>query len=330
MILKWLAVSLLWLCCAGTAAGFELQPLTTRNLSPATLGFGLPALGAARLLPGRTGRAQFTFDLVSNFSESVAAGERLRFDGETYRAALSADYGIGSNFEVGAELPLLSHSGGFLDGFVEGWHDTFGLPQGGRDLTASDQLDYSYAHGGDGFSLQSEQAGIGDLSLRAAWQCWQDVSKSRALALRVSLKLPTGSVSHLTGSGSTDLALWLSGEQRLQAGTGVVTLYGGGGGLFSTDGDLLPEQRRNLAGLVSFGVGWRPWMRLGLQLQFDGHSALFKGSQLRELNEFAGQLASGGSFVLTDATIMELAVVEDVLVNTAPDVVFHLALKRNF
>jgi len=324
---------LLLLLCGPSALcfGFELQPLATRNLSPATLGFGLPALGAAQVLEPHAAQLQMTFDLVSNSVERTMADESLLFDGETYRLAISGDYAVGTDLELGIELPLVSHEGGFLDSFIEGWHDTFGLPQGIRNQRPRNQLDYSYSRqGGEGFDLQSHQAGLGDLSLRGAWQYWRDPAGLRALALRASLKLPTGSAEKLTGSGSTDLAIWLSGEQRLGSGAGQIYIYGGGGGLFSSNGQLLSDQRRNLVGFMSLGCGWQPWQTLGLQLQFDGHSPFYSQSKLRELNEFAGQLAIGGSLLLAEQTVLELAVVEDVVVGTAPDVVFHFGLRHQF
>jgi len=311
--------------------GFELQPLHTRNLSPAALGYGLPALAPARVLDQGVFQAQASADIVSNFTERARANEALRFDGETYRLELDARYGLGDHLEVGVALPLLSHQGGFLDGFIENWHDFFGLPQSGRDKAPRDRLDYSYSRtNGQGFARTSSVSGIGDLSLQAAWQCWSNPETGRSLALRSNLKLPTGDSDRLLGSGSWDLALWLSGEQRWENAVGEMLLYGGGGALFSSDGDLLPEQRRNLAATVSLGLGLQPWSRLGLQLQFDGHSALFEDSAFKELDQFAGQLAIGGSLGLGENTELEIAVIEDVVVETAPDVVFHFALRHRF
>jgi hypothetical protein len=314
------------------ACAFELQPLTTRNTAPSVIGFGLPPLEPARLLPPEAWRLQASLDVANNYTTHSNADENLVFDGETYRLGLSAAYGLSETLEVGFELPVISHRGGFLDSFIEGFHDTFGWTQGGRDDAPRDRLDYSYAKdGGDSFSQQSKTTDIGDLSLRAAWQAWKDTDNNRSVALRASLKLPTGSESKLTGSGSTDLALWLSAEQRWQTNSsGELLLYGGGGGLASTNGDLLPDQRRNLAALVSLGCGWQPWSRVGFQLQFDGYSPLYKDSDFKEIAKFAGQLAIGGSLALGEATALELALVEDVLVNTAPDAVFHLALRHQF
>jgi hypothetical protein len=313
-----------------SAAGFELQPLGTRNLSPTALIYGLPALGPAQVLPDQAGRARLNVDLVNNFTRKASGQEVLRFDGETHRLALVADYGIGSDLELGLEIPVGSHQGGFLDDFIKDWHSAFSLPQSGRTRAEDDQLEYSYSRPGGGFSLQSAQAGLGDIALRAAWQLWRDPGRARSVALRASLKLPTGQASRLLGSGSTDLALWLSGEQRLQSSRGPLFVYGGGGCMFTSDGDLLPAQKRPLVGLFNFGVGWQPSKRFGLQLQIDGHTALFSNSELAGLNQVAGQLALGGSYALAQRTLLEVALVEDLLVFTAPDVVFHLGLIRYF
>ncbi len=320
------------LCCGSTTAiGFELQPLQTRNLSPAVIGFGLSPLDQARILNQGSSRLQANLDVISNFTERSDSVENLSFDGETYRLELALSRGIGQNFEIGITLPLVSHQSGFLDGFIEGWHDAFGLPQGGRDQAPRDQLDYSYTKlGGDSFSRTSRTSGIGDLSLLTGWQWWQDQQAGRSLALRASLKLPTGDSEQLLGSGSWDLALWLSAEQRWSTDVGELILYGGGGALYGTDGDLLPDQRRNLAATVSLGFGWQPWSRIGFQVQFDGHTALFSDSAFKELDQFAGQLATGGSLALGDNTDLEIAVIEDILVDTAPDVVFHFALRQRF
>lgn len=326
-----LLLTALLLLLPAVVYGFELQPLRTRNLSPAALGIGLAPLAPAKVLPPGKTELQATVDIVSNFTEQTSGDEALRFDGETYRLELSVGYGIGEAVEVSASLPLLSHQRGFLDSFIESWHDVFQLPQGGRVQAPKDRLDYSYARlDGGGFNLASTTSGIGDLSLQAAWQCWHDREKNRSLALRTSLKVPTGDSDHLFGNGSWDLAIWLSGEQRWTTAAGELLLYGGGGGLLSDDGELLPGQRRNLVGTLSMGIGLQPWSRFGLQLQFDGHSALYRDSAFSELDQVGGQLAIGGSLGLGEETVFEAAVTEDIIVDTAPDVVFHLALRHRF
>lgn len=309
---------------------FELQPLVVRNLAPPVIGFGLPTLGPAQILPFGQGRAGLTLDLASNFVDNRHQSESLFLDGETWRSNLSLDYSPVSGLELGISLPYLYHQSGFLDGFIEGWHETFGLPQGGRDQAPRGGLAYNYWAASDRqFNLDSATGGWGDLSLGAGWQLWQKPSSGRALALRARLKLPTGAAAKFTGSGSTDFALWLSGEQRITTASRPWFVYGGGGALWSTKGDFLPNHRRQQVFLVSLGLGWQAFETLGLQVQFDGHSAFYHSEQ-SALGRFAGLLSMGGSLALGKNMRLELAVSEDLLVSTASDVSFHLALRRNF
>ncbi len=326
-----LLLAILFWAQAATATSFRLQPLRTRDLSPVAIGTGLPALRPAQTLAAGSSRAALTIDLVSNNTIHATPDENLLFDGESYRLELAIDYGLGPKLEVGFALPLFSHRGGFLDGFIEGWHDTFGLPQGGRDQAPHGRLDYRYERSdGNGFRLAAPATGLGDLRLLAGWQCLRDDTAGRSLALRASLKLPTGDSDRLLGGGGWDLALWLSGEQRWTTGGTQWLLYGGTGILVGNDNEPSAALRRNLLGTLNLGLGWQPFSRLGLQLQFDGHTSLIRATNLDELAGFAGQLAIGGSLALNAATTLELAVVEDILVGTTPDVVLHLSLRRRF
>lgn len=325
----WLLVLLFWLPPCVTVA-FELEPLHTRNLAPPALIHGIPTLQPARVLKPGVRQWNLTVDGVSNFTFRSAEGATTRLDGETWRAELTLKRGLANGFEAGLVLPWLRHSGGFLDHFIENWHDLFGLPQGGRDTAARNRLTYSYSDAaGRSFTRTSATEGIGDLALEAGWQ-WLEAADGDSLSVRGRLKLPTGSSARLTGSGGWDGALWLSGERRRQAAFGPWVLYGGAGILLTETGNLLPGLRRNQAVTVTLGAGWQPWSRLGLQLQFDGHTPLYRHTGLREFDRFAGQLALGGQADLGKATTLELAVVEDILVDTAPDVVLHLGLRRNF
>lgn len=324
-------IFLLVVCLPGLCYGYELRPLSTRNLSPVVVGFGLPTQRDANILPRGTSRVGLKIDVVNNSVTNSSSYENLHFDGETNRTALSYDYGLDDRFEVGLELPYIAHQGGGLDSFIEGWHELFNLPQGGRDQVARNQLDYHYAQaGGDSIQLDSSTSGVGGLSLRAGLGIWQAPDQSSAVALRANLKLPTGDSKKLTDSGSTDLSLTCHVSRQQTGAYGSVLVYGSAGGLFTTDGDLLPEQRQTLVGLVGFGVGWSPGATWGLQAQFDGHSEFYRHSNLKEMSQFSGLLSLGGQLALSPNLQMEIAVTEDVLTDTVPDVGFHLALRYSF
>ncbi|MFA5514665.1 MAG: DUF3187 family protein [Desulfuromonadales bacterium] len=311
-----------------TAAAIELTPFATRNQNPLVQIYGLPPAEPATLLDRGRLSTHLTLDIANNFASSATDDEAVALDGETYRSNIALRYGVNERFEIGLDIPFVSHAGGFLDGFIEGWHDTFGLPEGGRKQSSRDQLAYRYARDGQPLvELSDSSAGFGDLRLSAAWQMVRTAGEDpSAAALRLSLKLPTGDSDKLLGSGSTDLALSLAGQRALPTEERLA-VFASLGALLTTDGEVLEEQRRNLAGFGSLGFGWAACDWLSLKIQLDGHTALYKDSSLTEINAHSLQLVLGGALQLAEGITLDLAVGEDIVVDSAPDVVFHLGLR---
>ncbi|MDT8440035.1 MAG: DUF3187 family protein [Desulfuromonadales bacterium] len=313
---------------AWPALAVELTPFAVRNLAPAALVHGLATAEPARLnRPGQT-TALVDLAIISNASLSARDGEALRFDGESYVTVLGLRRGIGERLQIGIDLPWVRHSSGFLDSFIDSWHDLFGLPDGDRNRLPKDQLVYGYAGGGkDDFLLDNGDGGFGDLRLHLAWQT--HASEQLAASLYGSLKAPTGDADDLTGSGAWDISLALSVQRDFALARGGAAVWGGIGATWLGDGDLLARQAEDWAVNGWLGAGWSPLERLALKLQIDSHSALYD-SKLRELGDAALMLTVGGSLALTDATTLDIGVGEDLQVNASPDVVMQLTLRHRF
>ena len=326
-----LFLTLAALSCGGLARAEILHPFATYNQSPLIQIYGLPTAEPAAILDRGKTHLGLSLDVASNFREQSAPGEKVLLDGESYRANLRLRYGLKQRLEIGLDIPYISHQGGFLDKFIDDFHDLFGFPDGGRDQAPRNRLIHSYERQGisQGF-LQNSAHGWGDLRLSAGWQLRRADQAALATALRLSLKLPTGDSDQLLGSGSTDLALTLSEQRRFFSDYGPIMLFGSLGGMLTTDGDILKDQRRPLVGLGSLGFGWAPMDPLALKLQVDGHTSFYKDSRLDEIDALSVQLIMGGTARLTDAIYLDLAVSEDLSVGTSADVVFHLALHSRF
>lgn len=298
------------------------SPFSTSNQNPLVASYGLPAAESASvLLTGVTG-IELRSDISNSCSIGSGSDEQLLLDGETYRYRLALKRGIGRNLEIGIEIPYISHSGGSLDSFINSWHDSFNFPEGERTNLEDDQLSYSYTiNGGSEIDLDEKEEGFGDIRLSGAWQL--NSPGDTPVALRISLKLPTGDADKLTGSGSTDLALWISTAKT--NATGTLAGFASLGAMLMSEGNLLPDQQNSLVGFATLTAGWQPYQRISFKIQLDGHSA-FHDSSLTELGESV-ELVIGSSIQLSDSTSLDLAVVEDLLVDSAPDVAFHLALK---
>ena len=94
-------------------------------------------------------------------------------------------------------------------------------------------------------------------------------------------------------------------------------------------GDVLPEQQRRWVGFGTIGVSWQALPALALKTQIDAHTAFYR-SELASLSITAAQLQLGGTWSLSPANAIDVAISEDIVVNTSPDVVFNLAWRSQF
>jgi len=331
--------SLLLICVALLVSSLnshaaEITPFYTSNQSPIVQIFGLQPADNARIVPGGHLSAQLGVGLASNFAIDDGGVENIALDGETYRTNLALRYGIGKRFEVGLDIPYIVESGGFLDGLVGDFHDTFGLGAGGRDKVPHNRLLFAYT-GRDGverFNINHANGGFGDIRLSGAFQLYgTDPAKTSAVALRGSIKLPTGNSGELHGSGSADFSVWLTAARDFRFTSSHLTLYGALGGMGLTTGDVLPDQQRNLVAFGTVGLGWSPNEWLALKLQFDANTPFYKNSSLHELNSCSIQTVWGATFAFAKNTALDLAFSEDYIINTtSPDVGINLALRTLF
>jgi hypothetical protein len=322
---------LVLLAAPRVAPAVEITPFQTRNRNPLIQIFGLPAIGDARVLPPGKYGAGFYFDLANSYTASVTATESLLLDCESYHFNLILKGGLPEGFEAGMEVPWLAYGGGTTDGFIEDWHRFFGLPDGGRNLAPNNRLRYRYARNGvQQINITDHHSGIGDLMFTAGWQFYGDTKSPQAASLRAAVKVPTGDSSVLAGSGSTDLSLWLIGRSDHTLPMGHATLYGAAGGMYLSQGDLLPDLQSHWAAFGTIGAGWSPWEVISFMVQIDASTPFYHGSSLSTLSGNSLGLLIGGSLALGSRTTLELGVAEDLAVSTWPDVTFHVGLTHRF
>lgn len=326
-------LSLLTSATIAAAADMEITPFQAFNQSPLVQIFGLPHDTGADIVPSGKFKIALNQDLTSNYTVSSNSREQITLDGETYRLAIAVRYGFAPRWEVGVELPYLSQSGGFTDNFIIDWHNTFGLPQGGRDGGTKNSINYSYRKDGiQKLRMNHSSSGIADISLTGGFNLYDVRTKEShdRLALKAAIKLPTGNSSDLRGSGSIDLSLQLCGNMTNYSEWGSLSLYGSVGGLAMSDSNVLRDQQNPLAGVGTLGFGWGPASWISFKIQLNGNTPLYRDSALDELSKSSLMLISGGALKLPGNYLLDIGVSEDVAVATAPDVSFHLGLSKKF
>lgn len=135
-------------------------------------------------------------------------GTAYIMDTETARLLVDATLGLRPWLEIGLEIPFLAHRTGFMDTFIDSYHERFNFPDGGRVGFAQDRFHAGYT--GDGASVfvaAPPGPGIGDIAIRGRALLRSPAPGKTGLSAGLELKLPTGDPDRLHGSGSFDLGV---------------------------------------------------------------------------------------------------------------------------
>lgn len=311
---SWILIGACW--AAAGAGAQEAVPFRTRNLSPLTAIFGVPAWH----VPNASLELSFTSELANHYRLSRRGPDLLILDGETWRNSLFLSKTIADGWSVSIEWPHYRIAGGVLDDVIDAWHSTFGLPDGGRNNRPEGDVAFQLARESDVFyELGGGASGSGDAQLSVAYALTAD----ETLHVRATVKLPTGDEDILAGSGATDWAVTLLRSRAVTFRDRAAGFFWGIGAvrLGNADRVRFEQEREGLLGVVGGGMQLR--RNLGLKVQLDMHSA-FYNSQLEEIGERAFQATVGGWWTFSQRGVLEFGVNEDLEVSTSPDVVLHL------
>lgn len=323
---------------ADTASGTDLidttaiGPFAITNYNPLPQMFGFPRDYVTRVLPDRQSHYALVYDRSSFYTLEDTPVEQLLFDGESTHTTFIYQRGVGNQFQWGIVIPYVSFSGGSLDSFIIDWHDTFHLPQSGRDIAARNMLRLYYQRNGiTQFDVTRASAGIGDVAVNASMAIGaMPPSNAAANTLNLSLKLPSGDAAQLHGSGAVDIALWLSGHRSNELFDSGYRVFGRLGLLAMGKADVMSEQQRRLLAFGGIGAGIRYNQTIRFKTQIDFHTALYKDSTLSQLGRYAMPLTMGGEIAFGKHTRLDIGVTEDLYVDVSPDVSFHLGLYTAF
>lgn len=300
-----------------THAQEESEPFGIRNLNPLVAIFGLPAWDA---IPSGT-HLSTTVEIANHYRLSRRGNDLLVLDGETLRTTLSFDRALNERWSVGVELPYYHQGGGVLDDLIDVWHSAFGLPDGGRNNRPEDQLLFVLGDGGGPFFVLNESGGgLGDTQLKLARAFGPD----GGFVIQGTIKLPTGEEDLLAGSGSSDFGVTLLRMRATTLRDRPAGFFWGVGLLDVGEADRVEFEAEDGAYTGVLGGSWRIWPRAGLKAQLDLHSP-FYNTQLEEIGEKAIQATFGGWIRPNERAHFEFAIVEDLEVSTAPDVVLQMA-----
>jgi hypothetical protein len=305
-----------------TSAGF----FTLRNQNPFLQIYGLPTFQTAVLVDKENSAWDLSLDLANHADFGNTDSENFVVDGETYFLTLSMRRRVADWLELGFDLPLVSHADGFMDDMIEGWHDIFGMSNTKR-RGPSNELGFLYQRNGeDLYRLESAASGLGDLQLTAAIPLRESVDGRSRVAIRSSVKLPTGDADKLLGSGSADFSagVYATGTSSM-LGRSLV-LNGFVGGLVPGEGDVLPTLLHEVIAYGGASAAWQATERIVLTAQLYGQAPYYD-SDVEELGGNSLQLTTGIAVRMGRDTLLRMAIVEDVSANATTDFAVHFSIR---
>jgi Protein of unknown function (DUF3187) len=310
------------LTCLALIAPAHADPILTRNQHPLVALYGLPLPLAARLPGAGSGRIGATINW-SNIATTDTTDQRsYTLDGEVFEVRVQAEHAVGQRFAVQGQLAWRQLSGGSLDSLVESWHDLFSLPNGSRNRLPEDELLIEYRSGESTLlRVDDESSGLADLPLSLGYQL--TASEQGAVAAWLTLKVPTGEATDLTGSGAVDVALSLAGERRLSERW---QLFGQANVAWLGKGDVLADLQQDFAGSLLAGTTWKAWRGLELTAQLEANTAVLDTGT--DIDGDAVVLTLGGRYRTDAGWAFDFGFSEDLQVDASPDIVFVLGVQR--
>ena len=254
--------------------------------------------------------------------------ESLEVDGETWRGLLVLRRALNERWHIGVDVPLVGQENGVMDGVIDTWHDLSGLPEGERPGMERNRLAYRYRQtAGNDAALDNPAWGLGDVRLVATRRLGDAARDDTRYAVTAAVELPTGDTDDFTGSGGTDLSVGLAASRSALFDRDNLGGWARAGVTAVGDGGPLDDRLRDVVPWASAAVGWRVHPRVALVAQVDVHRGLYD-SRLEELSDTAVMLTAGVQIEVGGGRRLDIAIGEDPAVDTAPDVILHVALRR--
>lgn len=254
-------------------------------------------------------------------------------DLEVSRVALDLRYGLYDNLEIGLEIPYISLSRGYLDGFVESFEDGIGArtPRS-RERQGSYEFDYTLMYNYDPLIQKKHSSdGIGDIVLNAKYLLIKEESWFLPnLSLRSAVKFPTADKDDLLGSGEFDYG---AGVLLDKGFFDRLFIYMGANIMWIEKPDflsILGIDKEYLSGLLALELFFTK--RFSVILQVTGNTTPYPYSDTNPLDNDAYELGLGFSYTLKEKTNIswDFGIVENISAASSPDVTFHTGLNWKF
>ncbi len=303
----------------GSVCAFD-GPLQVRNQFPLFLPVNAPFLEKPAI--------ETSFSAVLSHSSIYLVDNSAKWgmglDMEITELNLRAKKNLHDFLEIGIELPILGFSSGFMDGFLNRYHDTFGFPDYGRSRRPENEFLYEVRREkaliikGKNGRIQ-----IGDIRLTVK----KSILKSDpAVNVQAFIEFPSGDAKAGFGNGSLDTGLSLMMKKNLGE---KLSAYLNFGRVFP--GDLRGYERVTLRDYLYGGAAVEAsfWKDISILGQIFIQGSPFPETDIPSVDRAAVLLSFGGRYS-SGKNRVELSFTEDPNTSGAPDFTMNFSFRRLF
>jgi hypothetical protein len=295
-------------------------PLQVKNQFPLFLNANAPYLESASL--------QDSFAASLSHS-SIYLVERsaewdIGLDMEITELNLRFRKSINNFIEVGVEVPILSFNSGFVDGFLNSYHDTFGFPDYGRSNRPDNDFLYEVKRNGTVVVKgESGKIAFGDIRFTLKKPLIQG---DPAISIKGEIELPTGEPETGYGNGSFDTGISLLMDKTFGETWKTYLNFG-----VVFPGDLKGHERVDLKSFIWGGTAIEAafWKTISLVGQVFIQGSPFPDTGIASVDRTGVLLSLGGRYH-SGTSSFELSLTEDPNTSGAPDFTLNFTFKQSF
>jgi len=316
--------------CAQPAAGF-MGPFPVRTQHPVELTVLDLSQRRGRVL--EPGQGEVRLQVVEANQALTSHGGRrdedFMFDQETTRVSVPFRVGLGYGLDLEATPAFLRPSAGFLDGFIENFHETLGFPNGERsELGRFHYRAYINRDGDRVYELRKGEVLLEDLPFTLSCQILKDRPHLPDMTFRLALEAPLRKSRKGAGNGGWDEGAGIAISKKFMGMevSGTVSLV--------HSHTPVKLRRRHVRYGNRWSSGWALEIPLARRLsaiaQFRYHQSVLDNMNARRLNKPQLLVWMGGRLFLSRSSFLEGSVGEDLIQKVSPDVAFHLGMGVRF
>ena len=311
------SIVLLLTCLSSTAFSFD-GPLQINNLYPIFLHADQPYLEKADM----ENSMSFSLSHSSSYTVEDSSEWVINLDMEITELSFRYKRIIKNLFEFDLDIPVLVFSSGFMDGFLEGYHDAFNFPDYGRKDRPHNDFLYEVRRDGELIIRGESGTQLGDIRLAVKKPLMS--ADDYILSVKGDIEIPVSNAEKGYSNGSIDAGISLLFDKRISNRT---MTYGNLGIVFP--GDVKGHENLDLKNYFNGGLAVEAEMRNNLDLivQLHGQSEIYPDTEISAVDDAAVFIVLGGRYY-SDGDNYELSLTEDLNTSGAPDFIINFTYKH--